>query len=231
MTSKIKNIISRYSMRNSFSNWFLSVGNSGKSAGFTIIEVMIAMAIFIVILTVGMGATLDAISQHYRTQNMRTVMDSMNFMIEDMARNIRLGTNVHCVIGSEVITDPLGKIIPQDCPQVPGVSGGSNMIVFNDLRGNQLTYAISRPDSVMPIIPLQVYKQKDASSTAQIITPPGVVMDYYKSGFTVRGSKPASLGDKGQPSVVIRLAGYVLYKNVKTDFAVQTTVMLRALDS
>ncbi len=202
-----------------------------RSAGFTIIEVMIAMAIFIVILTIGLGATLDALSQHYRTQNMRTVMDSMNFMIEDMARNIRLGSNVHCVIGTEVITDPLGEIIPQDCPQIPGVSGGSNMIVFKDLRGNQLTYAISRPDSVMPIVPLQVYKQSTATSTAQMITPPTVVMDYYRSGFTVRGSLPADSGDVSQPSVVIRLAGYVLYKNIKTNFAIQTTVMLRALDS
>lgn len=202
-----------------------------NEAGFTIIEVMIAMAIFIVIVTVGMGATLDAISQHYRTQNMRTVMDSLNFMLEDMARNIRLGSHFHCQLGSEVSTSTDGHVAPQDCPMIPGVSGGSNMIVFEDLRGNHVIYSVTPPSPLSgTLAPQQVYKQKDASSSPVQITPPTVVMDYYKSGFTVRGSLPGSAGDQSQPSITIRLAGYVQYQNTKTNFAVQTTVMARSLD-
>jgi prepilin-type N-terminal cleavage/methylation domain-containing protein len=195
-----------------------------RSAGFTIIEVMIAMAIFTVIVTIGIGSVLNAISQHHITADTRTVMDSMNFVMEDMARNIRLGTNVHCVTGAidegvfETPGDPASPIIPQSCP------GGSSQIVFTDLAGRHLLYLLGYPGTP--------FEKKIAKSSndapLQSITPPEVVMDFTHSGFTVRG---AEADDHGQTSVIIRLAGTITYKDYTSKFAIQTTVSLRSLDS
>jgi prepilin-type N-terminal cleavage/methylation domain-containing protein len=194
-----------------------------NQAGFTIIETMIAMSLFTVLITVGMGATLDAINQHKQAENMRTAMDGLNFAIEDMARNIRLGSNLHC---DTPAVDPItGNPIPHDCPDT---SGSTNVLMFNDLNGGIVTYAITPDYSTLPAPVAGILQKQVGSNPVQKMLPPEVVIEFAKSGFTVRGAVP---GDSGQPTVVIRLAGYVKYKTIKSNFAVQTTVALRALDS
>ena len=188
------------------------------SGGFTIIEVMIAMAIFTVIVTIGIGSVLDAINQHYATQNLRTVMDSLNYVMEDMARNIRLGTPPHCgALGGVTggIVDPLSCPLPSD---------PHNIISFNSQDGTIVTYEIMPPIGGAPST---IVKQK-GSGIPQVVTPKEVEMDWANSGFTVRG---AEAGDSAQPTVVIRLAGTIHYKGMSSKFAIETTATQRALDS
>ena len=185
--------------------------------GFTIIEVMISMTIFMVLVIVGMGAVLDAISEHKQSENISTTMDNLNFVMEDIARNIRLGSNFDCgpVVSGVAPT-------PTDCPNP---LSASNILSFDDLNGQVLTYTISNPAALVD--PNMVLKSV-GTAPYQVISPPEVTIDFAKSGFTVRGSLP---GDDAQPSVVIRLAGYVTYNNIKSNFAIETTVTPRALDS
>jgi len=206
--------------------------SQAKQRGFTIIEVMIAMAIFTVIVTIGIGAILDAITQHHSSENMRTVMDNLSFVMEDMARNIRLGTNVHCITGGETTVDGSGSVIPQSCP------AGSNKITFNDLNGNILTYTIVSPLDPIVANRLQIFKEKDivaggavGAGSPEDITPPEVHVDFAKSGFTVRGAETSASGDLSQPTVVIHLSGTIVYKNIVSKFSIQTTTALRALDT
>lgn len=195
---------------------------------------MISMAIFTILVTIGIGTILTAITQHRTTQDSRTVMDNLNFIMEDMSRNIRLGSNVRCVTDPSEVepiisggAGPAAPIAPQSCLSGVPSSATSSKIILNDLNGNHLTYAISVPppgstDS-------DVYKQSgDVSGTAEIINPPEIRFDFTKSGFTVRG---AEAGDSAQPTVTIRLAGKIVYKDTTTNFAIQSTVTLRGLDS
>jgi len=209
-----------------------------RTGGFTLIEVMIAMAIFTVIMVIGIGAVLDTITQHHTTENIRGVMDNLNFVMEDMVRNIRLGADVHCALSTDgTYVDPTtGAITPQSCYGTT-TSGGSNKIVFKDLtRKHNITYTIS---AAAPGVPSQIFKQIDDVSsgtlvlgTAEPISSDNIEMDFNLSGFTVRGAEPGTIGaDHSQPSVVIRLAGTIKYKTYNSKFAVQTTVTLRALDS
>ena len=178
----------------------------------------------LVIVTIGIGSVLAAIQQHHTSQNTRTVMDNLNFAMEDMARNIRLGTNVRCITDpseSVPVTDIDGNVVPQDC-----ATTSYNKIALDDQNGNPVVYVISQPVGATPS---QIYKQKGLDPAAvQLVSPPEVSMDFAKSGFTVRGSLP---GDGGQPSVLIRLAGTIAYEGVKSTFAIETTVALRNLDS
>ena len=208
-------------------------------SGFTLIEVMIAMAIFTIVVTIGIGAVLDTITQHRNTENARGVMDNLNFIMEDMARNIRLGTDIHCALATDgVYVDPTtGAITPQNCPGTFGAVG-SNKIIFKDLtRRKNITYTISAPIGTTPS---QIYKQIDDTSSGslvlgvpELITSTNVKMDFQLSGFTVRGAEPTTLGtgDQAQPTVVIRLAGVMTYKGIDTKFAIQTTTAIRPLDS
>ncbi len=183
---------------------------------------MVAMSIFLILVTAGIGAVLTAMNQHKATENLRAAMDNLNFVMEDMARNIRLGSNIYCGT-TDPTFGPGGAVTPADCP------GGLNRIVFNDLHGNHVTYTISLPSATLPFVPNAVYKRTgDVAGSDQQISSPEVVLDFAHSGFTVRGSAPS---DGAQPTVVIRLAGTVTYKNLSTPFAIETTVALRQLDS
>lgn len=198
------------------------------SGGFTIIEVMIAMAIFTVIITIGIGAVLDTTTQHYRNKNIRTVMDSLDYVIEDIGRNLRLASNVRCITSANASENPIdssGDIIPASCPDA-SYAYGSNRIFFRSLTGTHVGYIISVPTAGGTS---QVLKQIGDDPLAAVpVTPPELEIDFNRSGFRVSGAEP---NDMRQPVVTIRLAGKITYKGVDSNFEVETSVALRALDS
>ncbi|KKP85724.1 hypothetical protein A3B84_00390 [Candidatus Nomurabacteria bacterium RIFCSPHIGHO2_02_FULL_35_13] len=63
-----------------------------RSRGYTIIETMIAISIFLVVVMIGMGALLNANLIQQKSQNMRSIMDNLSFIMEDMSRNLRTGS-------------------------------------------------------------------------------------------------------------------------------------------
>src|SRR5574343_971807 len=79
-----------------------------NKSGYTIIETMIAVSVFLVVIMIGMGALLNANSIHQKSQNMRSIMDNLSFVMEDMSRNLRTGYNYHCSDSSNIET-------PQSC--------------------------------------------------------------------------------------------------------------------
>ncbi len=200
-------------------HYFSSIKRASRQKGFTIIEVLIAMSVFTVIITIGIGAVLDTIRQHYVSQNSRTVMDSLNFIMEDMARNIRLGFNMRC---GDPSTDSDGMEIPQSCAGSV-ITEAHNELSFNDQTGVPVTYIITSPSAGPSTI-----QKKKGTGPLEVITPPEVEMNFAHSGFTVRG---AEAGDGSQPTVVIRLSGTIKYKDTSSTFAIETAVVLRALDS
>ncbi|MEI6316194.1 MAG: type II secretion system protein [bacterium] len=196
---------------------------SKKQHGFTLVETMVSMTIFSVLVVYGLGSVLTAISQHERSQNMSNVMDNLNFILEDMSRNIRLGTNFHCFAPDESGTGVDGSghvnVVPQDCQ----LGVGSNEIVFQSVSGVAITYLIAPVGGVG-----QVQIQKIVGNgTAQILTPTYVIIDSSKSGFIVYG---APQGDGLQPVINISLSGKVTYRGTDSSFSIQTTVASRPLD-
>lgn len=202
-----------------------------NTKGFTLVEVMISMAIFTVLVVVGIGSVLDATAKHNRNQGIRTIMDNLNFVMEDMARNIRLGSNPRCITsgtggnaGQSLYSNiSTFDVQPDDC------TSGSNKIAFNSVTHDPvIIYTVS------PVSPYPIYKEFESggvSGAPRIITPPEVTIDPLRSGFTVTSSKKIKDNDFAQPVVTIRLAGTVTYKEVESPFAIQTTVTLRQLDS
>jgi len=70
----------------------MSEKNKKQNRGFTIIEMMIAIAIFLIVVTIGIGALLNTNLIHQKTQDMRSILDNLSFVMEDMSRNIRTGS-------------------------------------------------------------------------------------------------------------------------------------------
>ena len=186
---------------------------------------MIAVALFSVIMVIGIGAVLSANNAHKKTQNVRAILDNLSFVMEDMSRNLRTGTNYHCGMNGPIAT-PLDG---QSC----------DTITFKSVAdpANVWQYAIGVINNSSKV---RVYKNN--SSGFIPITPLDIDIN-PNSGFTIIGSCSANpnnpnnlqtcqLGrDNIQPKVIIRLSGSISYQNTKTPFNLQTTVSQRVFDN
>ena len=184
--------------------------------GYTIIETMIAISLFLVVIMAGMGALLNASSLHQKSRDMRSVMDNLSFIMEDISRNLRTGGNYYCITGASG-TVP-GTSIPLSGKDCWGVafqpSGGGNQWAYEVVTANLGdTYYIRR--------------STDNGATWVQLNSEEVVMD-VSSGFSVLGAEP--FPNRQQPFVTIKLVGSINFKNTPTCVSLQTSVSERAID-
>ncbi len=181
------------------------------TAGYTIIETMIAISIFLVVVTIGTGSLLNANLIHHKSSDMRSIMDNMSFVLEDMSRSLRVGTSYRCFFTESIPTS--ASLVPQDC-----VDG--NTIAFL-LEGEQLAYHLTTDGKIIKFI--------NGFADVYQLTPDEVVINQI-SGFTVTGAPNLTAGDTRQPFVNIRLVGEIISKEVASPFSIQTSVSQRLVD-
>ncbi|MES2023140.1 MAG: prepilin-type N-terminal cleavage/methylation domain-containing protein [Patescibacteria group bacterium] len=200
-----------------------------KNYGFTIIETMIAISLFLVVVLIGMGALLNASMLHQKAQNIRSLIDNLSFTMEDMSRNLRTGYDYRCIGATTANTDliyDIGKSQSsksgETCAGIAFESSTGDPSNDNDqwvyyidngkiLKSTQAPYSLLIPSSLSPYVQL---------------TPDDINID-PASGFFILG---AESGDDQQPFVTIRLVGNIHYKNTDTPFNLQTSVSQRLLD-
>ncbi len=214
--------------------------NQNFMAGFTLIELLVATSIFLMTITVGITSLLMMHRTHHITQYKKEQLDALHAVMEDMVRNIRVGTKIRCDItgaysgtvldpftGATEIRTPLSCFnnYTTDQPQ-------SNSIAFEGIDGDplddldQISYYIEY-DAILD--KRVIYKAHDVDFyndfTKSIrVSPDSVDIDFDKSGFTVIHAEDSDLK---QPLVLIRLVGTVTYQNDSTPFSLQTAVMQR----
>jgi type II secretory pathway pseudopilin PulG len=196
--------------------------------GYTLIETIISLALFIVVVTIGMGALLNASALYNKSKNMRSIMDSLSFTMEDMSRNLRTGTNYRCITasGNSDFSPITTAEIPKSGQSCWGIvfepSGGTPS------SGDQWIYYIG---TLSPDTTVRIYKSVDIGGAQRFVqmTPDEVTID-QSYGFSVLGAEPPSTGDQQQPFVTIRLVGHILYNGVSTPFSLQTSVSQRETD-
>jgi len=195
-----------------------------KNSGYTIIETMIAVSLFLVIVTAGMGTLLNANLLHQKSLNMRSIMDNLNFTMQDLSKNLRTGYHYHCFVSGDVIPATTSSIVstPKSC-----ASGWA--IAFEAASGNpsnnddQWVYYINGG---------KIFKSTAgpyAAANFIQLTPDEVSIDPISS-FAVLGAEPPGAGNKQQPFVTIRLIGKITLQGVTTPFSLQTSVSQRSID-
>lgn len=63
------------------------------SRGFTLIEIMVSVALFTIVVTVSMGALLTVVDTNRKAQTLQLVMNNLNFAVESMVRELREATS------------------------------------------------------------------------------------------------------------------------------------------
>jgi len=188
---KIQNIVKVFS-----NTTFIS-----KSTGFTLIELVVSLGLFIVVMMISTGALLSLSATNEKVSSMRIGMDNLNLALESISREIRMGTVYNCDYGAGVITDS------DDC-SFPG----ADSFTFLSKNGEQTVYRLNNN---------RIERSKNGGSTFDLLTAPEITITSLK--FMVFGAEGAVSSVPDQPRVVISINGISGLKE-KSKFNMQTMV-------
>ena len=188
--------------------------NKKRTTGFSLVELMVSVNIFSVVMTVSIGALLSVIEANRKAQALTSVMNNLNFALENMSRNMRIGTNYHCSTSTAV---PPNFDTTNDC------STGGVLIAFEAFNGNA---SISTNQIIYRFINTRIEKSSDGGATFIPITASEVTIEDMR--FYVVGSSDT---DTKQPRILITINGRAgISARAQTDFDLQTTISQRTLD-
>lgn len=170
--------------------------------GFTLIELMVAVSIFIIVMTISMGSIISVFDANRKSRSLKTVLNNLNLTVESMSKEMRFGKNYHC--GSSGILT-----VPQNCPS------GDIFISFLSSDNVQITYRL-----------LNQAIEKEVGGGGYIaVTAPEIIIDdliFYTLG--------AGTSDTLQPKVLMRIKSHAGTGKGRSDFILQTLVSQRFFD-
>ncbi len=176
--------------------------------GFTLIEMMVAVSIFAIIMTISMGALLNIINLNRKSQSVKTIMNNLNFALEEMSRDIRFGYNycegLDACRNTDAITFKF-KGIRDSLHDVTYYAQSQTVGDDNDCK--------------------QIMKKTSIDLVGNPITAPEVCI----KNLAFTAFNPSNT-DASQARVLITLGGYAGTGKTQTVFNLQTTVTERQLD-
>lgn len=184
--------------------------------GFTVTELIVSVGLFSIVMTIGIGALLTIVDANKKTRSIQDVMTNLSFAIDDMTREIRVGSTYRCAPGEGA------AVQPRDC------AGGRDQIKFeahdgdSGDSGDQIIYRLNAG---------RIEKSENNGGTFFPVTSEDVTIQDLT--FHVTGARDLfnSPSDDRQPRVVITLSGVAQPgTEFETSFQLQTTVVQRLLD-
>ena len=177
---------------------------------------LVSVALFSGVMLIAVGALLSLIDANRKAQALNSIMNNLNFALENMSRNLRVGTNYHCETLA-AIAPPADIDTPTNC-----INGGK-YLAFESSKGSLNNNA---DQVVYRVIDKTLEKSANSGQDFVAITAPEVSIDDFF--FYVDGN---ALNDNRQPRVVMILHGSAGNKaKTKTEFNLQTMVSQRILD-
>ena len=209
--------------------------------GFTLIEVLVAVALFVTIITLAMGALFQAQSFGARMSANQVILDGMNLSFETVTRDIRYGTLFDCENVVPVIKPDLKR---KSCKFDIGVSGNpGTVIIFRPVNAVDPDdrigyYASSSKIYKWSYINHTISEQSVTSDEVKIKT-----LQFFVTGANTT-QQAVDTGNKEndnvanvdtlQPVINIMATGetsIVKKPNDKVKFQLQTTVAPRGIDN
>ena len=222
--TRLQRLAARSLQEQGFTPYHLSISKGDK--GFSLIEMMTAVALFAIVMLVLMGAVLALIETNRKAQALQSVMNNLNVALDGMVRSLREGSNYHCGSGLYAGNGT------DNC------ANGDTTISFKASSGNRWVYYF---DSVTK----RISKSEDGGLNYYPLTATEILitdMKFYVVG-TKRGCDTTSPCAPIQPKVVMVVngtAGDVTSMiltgtaggkiNRQSAFHIQATAVQRVLD-
>ena len=162
--------------------------------GFTLVEMMVSLAIFAIVVTTSVGTLLVLIGSNQQLQEEQATMSNLSFALDSMARDIRTGTDYYCDSGTFATHNSIGE--GQDC------KNGDSGISFVE-SGGSLTQLV--PGAVRVAFYFDnetIYRRIGNAAPEQILSSD---IKVHAGRFIVSGSERMSDGESplDQPSVTM----------------------------
>jgi len=218
-----------------------------KQSGFTLIEIIVSLALFSVVITIAVGALLILIASNRQLQNEQSVLSNLSFALDSMTREIRTGSNYYCAANDSASFGTSGNRIfastgPLNLTDGIGASTGDCLggnilnlnfhgIAFNEggtsvtagATSGRIAYFFDRSNGTL-------LRRLSGQPPESIVSDGIYIQD---ANFFVTGSDRT---DDVQPKVTIVLRAYNSRADAEADtagnraYVIQTTVTQRALD-
>jgi len=181
-----------------------------KDRGFTLVEMIVSLALFSVVAVIAIGALLKVINANNKAQSIQSAVTNLNFALESMSRDLRTGTDYDCETSVQSLpTSQLSSV--HVCPSI---SSGT-YIAFNSSRTapngsdtcNLITaYAfVNMPVAGQNQIHLRKAEQQSCTDTtysfSDLISPTDMNITSYELGVLYNSPGPS------YPLAFIRITG------------------------
>ena len=208
--------------------------------GFTLIEMIVSLAVFTFVITIAVGALLMLMAANKQLQGEQSVMTNLSFAMDAMTREIRTGTFYYCdssptTSGGSNIFNPLlnldtilGNSV-SDCKDGNNGSKNYHGLAFKE-GGNSITGANQRILYYFDEARGQIFR-RIGDKAPQSIVSSGIKIK--KMEFFVTGGKKQSTGGgdiDDQPAVTIFIEASENGDTTDKSYYLQTTVTQRTLD-
>jgi prepilin-type N-terminal cleavage/methylation domain-containing protein len=178
---------------------------------FTLIEMMVSVALFSIVMTIVAAAYLNLLNLERQTRATNDIVNNLTFAVDTISRSIRTGTNYQCPAGST------------NC------SLGSNSFTFVNDAGVTVTYLLDTGSQrIGECVPGGV---ACTTANATYFTDPRIKIDTLSFVVTGVGGFVAT-GDRAQPQVLIVIHGTIPIDSVHpaVDFSVESSATQRTID-
>lgn len=183
-------------------------------SGFTLVEMMVSVAIFAIVMTIALGSLLAMSESDRRAQTLKSVINNLNFALDSMSRAIRTGQGYHCDAAMTPLSDP------RDCASTPATS-----FAFQPAGGSTVYYCLGVVSPSVACNPSGTYILRSNGFSLAPITAAEVritALRFYVTGATATGI---------QPKVTILISGVVTVSGTQNSpFNLQTSVTQRLYD-
>lgn len=214
--------------------------DQNHQAGFTLIEMIVSLAVFTTVIGISVGALLILIGTNQQLQAEQSVMTNLSFALDSMTREIRTGEYYYCasspnIAGAGNIFNPLNDMDSilgesvNDCPN--GRTGSNNLhgLAFSE-GGDSITGSADRILYYHDAADGKIYRRV-GDSPAQSIVSSGIFIS--DADFFVTGSKPLNAtgaNTEEQAFVTIFIEARDINDPTAKSYKIQTTVTQRTLD-
>lgn len=212
----------------------INIFNKSKQKGFTLVEMIVSMAIFIVVALIAVGALLKVMDANRKSLNLKTAINNLNFALESMSREMRVGGEYGLLLD----TDNIGTLTEYEIQN--GIVSFNFDPVYPD-RGWMVLFSPSKSGTTgcEVIYAYRLYQgktlqkaqqRKDGSNNCQALVDDDFY-DLFPKELNILQSKVV-IDNRHQPYATFWFKGVIGSKEKDTtEFTIQTSVSQRIKSS
>lgn len=197
---------------------FMRNKKRNTKAGFSLIEMIVSMSIFLIAILIVIGALISLSDASRKARSVRVVTDNLSAALDSMSRSVRMGGYYHCGCGDPTtLGDTTFPDLPRDCPMTDALgSGGDACFAFEGQYGDPLNV---NDQIIYRLFDHRIQRSTDSGVTFKNLTAPEI--DISALRFYVHGTLP----NQDQPMVTMVLRGTAkTTERTATEYNIQTTI-------